>query len=89
MTSEKYSPQMSGRTTPIVLVLFVIRLRAAALGEYRRRATSASTRSRVSSFTTAVPLTTLETVATETPAARATSRIVAPTAAAGAALRPS
>ena len=88
MTSEKYSPQMSGRTTPIVFVRFVIRLRAAAFGEYRRRVTSASTRSRVSSLTTAVPLTTRETVATETPAACATSRIVTPAAAAAAALRP-
>jgi hypothetical protein len=32
MTSEKYSPQMSGRTTPTVFVRFVMRLRAAAWG---------------------------------------------------------
>src|SRR5690606_3753879 len=77
ISSEKNSPYRSGRSTPSVFVCRVIRLRAALLGEYRNRAAAARTRSRVAGFTGPLSLSTRETVAIETSASRATSRIVA------------
>src|SRR5262245_14253590 len=62
--------------TPIAMLRCVMRLRAAPLGEKRNSAAAASTRSRVSSSTGALALSTRETVATETPARPATSLIV-------------
>lgn len=55
----------------------MLRLRAAALGTYRRTRADSSTRREVSSRTEPVPLKTRETVATETPAWAATCLIVA------------
>ena len=50
--------------------------RAAPLGEKRRSRATSSTRSRVASRTGALALRTRDTVATDTPASRATSRMV-------------
>ena len=54
----------------------VMRLRAAPWGTYRSFSTTRRIRRRVASRVGPFPLMTRETVATETPASRATSRIV-------------
>ena len=61
----------------MVLVRFVMRLRAAPWGEYRRRPATSRMRCRVDSLTGPLSLKTRETVATDTSASRATSLIVA------------
>jgi len=53
------------------------RVRAAALGRKLSSAIAASTRSTLAGLTRAAPVSTLETVGTETPARAATSAIVA------------
>src|SRR2546422_8927612 len=60
----------------MVLVCRVLRLRAAGCGEWPRRSATARTRRPVASVTRRLRLCARETVATETPAARATSLIV-------------
>jgi len=74
---------MSGRRTPTFLVSFVFRLRAAPWGTQRSRAAAARTFFRVSWRTALLPFRTREIVATESPVARATSRIVTPSLLAG------
>src|SRR5688500_10968867 len=76
MTSEKNSPCRSGSRTPSVLVLRVVSERAAPFGAYRSDSATSRTRRTVSGFTGPLALRTRETVATEKPAARATSLIV-------------
>jgi hypothetical protein len=63
-------------TTAIERVLAVTSERASALGLYPTASIAALTSAVVSSLTLLVPFTTCETVAIETPAARATSAIV-------------
>src|SRR5205085_1364680 len=58
-------------------VRLVIRLRAAPLGQYLRRPATSWTSARVSSETSSLSLNTRDTVATETPASRATSLMLA------------
>ena len=77
MTSEKNSPNRSGRSTPIAWARLVMRLRATPFGQKLSRAATPRTCSRVASLTTELSLKTRDTVATETPAARATSLILA------------
>src|SRR5690606_41680639 len=60
----------------MVLVRPVMRLRAVPCGAYPSRPATSQTCTRVSSRTRSLPVYTRETVATETPAARATSLIV-------------
>ena len=57
----------------MLMVRRVLRLLAALCGTYWRVSIAASTRREVPSRTGPLPLTTRDTVATETPAARATS----------------
>ena len=76
ISSEKYSPYRSGNKAPTVWVRRVIRLRAAEEGVKRSCSAAAFTRWRVSGVTFSAPLSARDTVATDTPAARATSLIV-------------
>src|ERR1700679_501050 len=74
--SEKNGLAMSGTVTRSFRVLSVRRLFAEALGEYPSLSTAESTRRLVSSETFSGALRTRDTVAVETPARAATSRIV-------------
>jgi hypothetical protein len=76
MISEKNSPWSSGSRTPMAFVREVVRVRAAPFGQKSSRDAASRTRRRVSSLTRALSLITRETVAMETPDARATSRMV-------------
>src|SRR5882762_457507 len=76
MISEKNGLAMSGTVTRSFRVLNVRRLFAEALGEYPSLCTAESTRRRVPSETISGELRTRDTVAVETPARAATSRIV-------------
>jgi len=77
ITSEKNSPCRSGSSTPIACVRFMIRLRATPFGQKRSFSATERTRRRVSSLTRPLSLNTRETVATDTPASRATSLMFA------------
>src|SRR5262249_17313477 len=67
----------SGTATPMTLDERVFKLRAIAFGRYPSWAIAWRTRSRVSGLTNRVRFVTAETVACDTPARRATSRLVA------------
>ena len=77
MISEKNSPCRSGSSTPMVCVRPVDRLRAALSGTYRSCSMIDRMRARVDSVTLPWPLMTLDTVAVDTCASRATSLSVA------------
>ena len=79
ISSEKYSPCRSGSNAPTVCVRRVIMLRAALEGTKRSCSTTPITSSRVRGVTFECPFSARDTVATETPARRATSLIVVAT----------
>ena len=72
-SSAKYGEGSSGKARAITPLRPVRSLRAATLGWYPSASIAACTLVRVAAATCTVPLTTLDTVFTETPAASATS----------------
>src|SRR5437879_2513014 len=78
--SEKNGFAISGTVTSSLPDLSVLRFFAVAFGTYPRRSTAFITLRRVSRDTMSGRLNTRETVAVETPAFRATSKIFGPAA---------